>query len=342
MQILEQQGEYRIISQFNIIEKLENKNYIFDFDIKGNCFLKDTFEFKFDKIYDVEQSFIKHALTSFEKGTKNIGISLVGQKGCGKSITAKLLAKQSNLPVIIIDKSLPKSLNFVSLLNSIEQDFVIFIDEFEKLFPLYLDDVDGQIHKQESFLSILDGINNKYKKLFIFTSNSELDNHLINRPSRILFLKEYNGISDDLALEIIKHDLIYKDHQEDLINNINKNECTIDILLSIIKEINIHNKPYSSFKSFFNFRTELKGYNIFIKKENESDDEYKLISKWKETKSQRDILEVCLNIPMPNGKHERRYMSDGYKTGEDLFIVNDIPEYVVKIERSEELNKYVL
>jgi hypothetical protein len=45
---------------------------------------------------------------------------------------------------------------------------------------------------------------------------------------------------------------------------------------------------------------------------------------------------------MPNGKYERRYMSDEYKTDEDLFIVNDIPEYTIKIERSEELKKYVL
>ena len=63
--------------------------------------------------------------------------------------------------------------------------------------------------------------------------------------------------------DILDDKLANKDFEQDLIENINKSICTVDVLTSIIQEINIQDKPYSQFKEFFNFKESSNTYDLF-------------------------------------------------------------------------------
>jgi hypothetical protein len=248
------------ISNYRLEEFLQNTVYSLDWDEFGNIFFKESLALDIPTpLYDVDQNFRKLVLNSFNHYSSNLGVTLSGDKGTGKTVCAKLLAIESKLPVIAIPNRIPLSVDFKEGLNNIKQDVVIFIDEFEKLFA---DSKDDKFHNQNSFLSLMDGINSIHKKLFIFTVNESISKYLKNRPSRVKYFKNYEGISTKLVEIIIEDLLVNKDFKEDLIKNIVLNECTIDILISIIKEINIHNIPYSEFKDFFNYTIESIKYQV--------------------------------------------------------------------------------
>src|SRR5574344_514880 len=55
-----------------------------------------------NKIYSEDTFFIKRILDSFNTDISNIGVLLSGLKGSGKSLTTKLVAKRSNLPILVV------------------------------------------------------------------------------------------------------------------------------------------------------------------------------------------------------------------------------------------------
>ena len=168
---------------------------------------------------------------------------------------AKKMAIELDLPTIIISSQVPKLVDFISKINEIEQDCCIFIDEFEKLFSRPDTGRNEDYHDQNSFLSFMDGaITSKFKRIFILTTNEDLSQHFINRPSRIRYYKNYEFIDPELYDAIIADKLKDKDFEKDLRDNLPLFDCTIDLINTIIEEINIHGKPYSSFKEFFNHR----------------------------------------------------------------------------------------
>ena len=221
------------------------------------------------KIYDFEQEFRKQVLTTLRNpgGNMNVGVLLEGCKGQGKSVIAKQLAIESGLPVVLITSQIPKTIAFAELLNQIKQDYVLLIDEFEKLFP-ESDYAENKMHTQDSFLSFLDGsfgLNNK--RLVIFTTNKEIGDKFINRPSRIRYYKKFNFMKKEQFNAIVNDKLKNKKHKKDLENNLDIASCTIDILTTIIEEMNIHNRPYSEFKDYFNHKERNIVYSKYRKEE---------------------------------------------------------------------------
>lgn len=271
MKILKQNGQYSIISNFTIIDKLDNLYYELDWDTFGNVFLRETNKLVLpNKIYDFFKKNRGFILKSYHHSDKNLGVLLSGEKGTGKTIDAKLILQELDLPKILITKSIPKNVNFQSFLNTIEQNFILFVDEFEKLFLNYSGN-DNQFHEQESMLQLLDGLNNEYKKLFIFIANTEVNTYLINRPSRIKYYIDYEGISEENAKIIINDLLLDKSFGENLLENLDLSSLTMDILISIIQEINIQNVPYTEFKDIFNYSMTPQEYLVFEKKENSTE-----------------------------------------------------------------------
>lgn len=268
MNVVENNGQIHIFKSIKISKELSNKNYYLRFSrLSCECFLENARDFSIpEKLYDIEKEFRSIILKSFNNNNSNTGVLLEGYKGQGKSMTSKLLCLETKLPVIIIDTKIPKSINFASFLNSIDQKLVIFIDEFEKLFPTagYGDKDD---HNQDSFLSLMDGsLTSVYKKLFILTTNSNIQDTFINRPSRIKFRKIYDHLDKNLYNMIIDDLLINKDYKKDLLDNLDLTDATIDLLISIINEINIIEKPYSYFKSFFNHSPRNFKYELYMLK----------------------------------------------------------------------------
>ncbi len=267
MNILENNGKYYFYNALKIVNKLEPKQYLFNFDDFGNCWLEDIENFKLpEKIYEVNQNLRQSIIKSFASYGKNLGVLLTGNKGQGKSLTAKLICRDMNLPTIVVNKQIPQSINFVTFFNNIKQDFVLFVDEFEKLFKQKggEDDKATSYHKQETFLSFMDGVlTNDHKTLFLLTTNEQVNEFFINRPSRIKFLVEYDELPEELFNLITNDRLINKDYREDLEDNVSLINLNIDLLISIIEDINLFDKPFSAFKDIYNYKFEQYRYEIY-------------------------------------------------------------------------------
>ena len=266
MNILKDNGKYTFFNSLTIEKELEAKNYIFDYDSLGNCFLRDAEDFKLpNKIYDVNGNMRKDINKAFSNYDKNLGVLLTGAKGQGKSLNAKLLCKEMGLPVIMINKSIEKDVNFVEFFNGIKQDYCMFIDEFEKLFDNNVhSDNNVDYHKQDVFLSFMDGVlTNKHKVLFLLTTNESVNEYFINRPSRVKFLQDYNELPEELFHQIVDDRLDNKEYKPDLEDNVSLINMNIDLLISIVDDINLFDRPFSEFKETYNYKLQNYRYEMF-------------------------------------------------------------------------------
>jgi SpoVK/Ycf46/Vps4 family AAA+-type ATPase len=181
-----------------------------------------------------------------------MGVLLNGERGTGKTVCAKYLANQLDLPIIMISNDCPGLNNFIS---SIKQDVVFFFDEFEKNFKRGSDEYDEN-QSGESLLSIMDGVyNTGFSHIFILTTNElRINKNFLSRPSRIRYLKTFSPVmSKELLGEIADDFLDDLTKKEDLIKFVSTLEfASIDIVKSIIEEINLHGCSIEEFKNFFN------------------------------------------------------------------------------------------
>lgn len=219
--------------------------------------VSDNFEFNY-KLYGVEEKFIDHTMKSFNTLTKNMGVLLCGLKGTGKTVTAKQLANLSGLPVILLNAN---SIGALSYFNDIPQPLCFFFDEFEKIIR------QDDSSRMAEVLSFVDGTITTQKHLMLFTSNTiKVNEYFIDRPGRIRYIKKFNSLSLEVVKEIVGDKLNNKEHAKDLIEwVIYFKFLTIDLLTSIIDEINIHDMSVKEFKDFFNADNEKTPYSISFK-----------------------------------------------------------------------------
>ena len=269
MNIVKNNNKYIFYNEIEILKDLPNNTFYLCNDSRtAECWLEISKQFELPKkLYDGgDNNFRSLVLNSFHKSDFNTGVLLEGYKGQGKSITAKLLCLESKLPIIVIKDPISKNVDFGTFINSIHAPVVILLDEFEKIFKSYnynRNDDKKDFHTQETFLTLMDGVlNSEHKRLFIFTSNDSIDDTFMNRPSRIKFHKIYNYISEQLYHEIIDDLLINKEFKKDLTDNISIQDATIDILISIINDINLINKPFSYFKKYYNYKPRTTKYEL--------------------------------------------------------------------------------
>lgn len=221
--------------------------------IKGLYLSRTQDDFKFNyKIYNKDEKFIKTVLKSYDNLNQNLGILLTGLKGTGKSVTSKMICNELNIPVICITQN-HEDLN--TLLSSIQQPVVIFIDEYEKIYD------DGH-----ELLTLMDGLlKNDYKNVFLLTTNElYINNNLLQRPGRIRYVKEYGNLESHQCIEIINDLLQYPEFKDDCIEEISKlPNITIDLVKEIINEVNIHNVSPKEFMNIFNVTDPYSRYTIF-------------------------------------------------------------------------------
>lgn len=216
------------------------------------------------KIYGPDTKDIDYIVKSYNQQPKNLGVLLTGLKGLGKTLFAKELATRLNIPVFI----LKDNQDVFSFLNSLDFPHVIYIDEFDKIFDTYKMDIeDGKSSSgltQEDLLSFLDGSTTvQNKRVFIVTTNSQVNQYFINRPSRFKFKKDYSTMTIDVVKEILDDSELTPEQRQDILDNITMSNLNYDIILSIIDECVKTKVLFSTIKHIFNFVAGLKELDIF-------------------------------------------------------------------------------
>lgn len=192
-----------------------------------------------------DKRFIDKVLNSYKLSENGFtGVMLSGLKGSGKTIMAKSIANESNLPIINIDKSIrPWALKvLVELLG--DTNICFMFDELDKLLEDYDD---------SALLQILDGADTKGKHMILFTCNNEayISEYLIDRCSRIRYWRKFDEMSPSLIMEVLNDKLNDKKEVESLTDFIKDNFeiCSFDNIASFINEVN--NYPTATFEELF-------------------------------------------------------------------------------------------
>ena len=256
-------GIYNIVNdQFTKTFSLEKENF-------------DKFPLP-EKIYGNHVEITKRLLTKFSSVDTNVGIVLNGEKGCGKSLSAKYICNESGLPILILNQyyNIKDCGNVLEFLNSIKSSYILFIDEFEKKYE--------DEEKQSELLSFLDGTKNSHN-IFLFTSNSDyrITKFLKNRPSRIHYFIEYKKVSADILEIVLEDKLIDKSLKHivlqlgDIIGGFN-----LDLLLRVIEEINLFGaKDVNEILYYLNISIEDSSFDVCVTENKSGDSAYLTITR---------------------------------------------------------------
>lgn len=155
------------------------------------------------KVYATEDDniFIKRVNTYFNNTSKlSTGVMLSGIKGTGKTVMAKVIAQNSNLPVIVVDEDFPTS-RINDFFRKFTQPVAVIFDEVDKHWDT------------EDLLGWLDGVQTNAKKLVLFTCNNEnqVNNYLKDRCSRVRYRRHFEANDNVRFLKEILKDKGIKD-----------------------------------------------------------------------------------------------------------------------------------
>lgn len=231
------------------------------FTLNGEMNLPPTvYQTKKDKI------FVDRVLKNFNSSGKNTtGVLLTGDKGTGKSVTAKILAERAKLPIVVINPEME------------EKYLEEFFKEFDQPVCILFDEVDKSFNTNK-MLTFLDGMHKTAKKLVIMTANDEdnLSGYIKNRCSRIRYYRHYNMLEDakEYAELICKEKGV--ENIEEIVNFIVNNikYPSIDNISSFIDEVIFTKEWDLSLNEVLEFMNINVGEGPISEEEKDDDDDY--------------------------------------------------------------------
>lgn len=197
-----------------------------------------------DKLHGFDKDFSDRVMKTYKTKSQNLGILLTGYKGTGKTILGKYICNELDLPVMCLPKRIDTE-SFNKFLNSMNQDFILFIDEFDKKFG----------NDQNDLLDLMDGVFNiKQKILFILTTNTmDISEYLLNRPNRIHYIRQFDMLDICVVEDVITELLENKEDRVSLLKALTEFEyVTMDNLISVINEMNRFKVPASDALKYMN------------------------------------------------------------------------------------------
>jgi len=227
-----------IASKESLLERLPPGNFTIEQSMSGFFFKRiDKFQ-PLGKVYGNLNSWADRTLETFAKRDVSTGILLTGEKGSGKSLLGRLIslkAYEQNMATVLVNNPFPGPI-LLDLLGKLTEPVVVFFDEFEKVY--------NDLKEQQTLLSLMDGTLST-KHLFVITCNDtwRLSDFLLNRPGRIFYYIEFDGIKEDFIKEYCQDNLNNKSE----IDNVVKisaifEKFNFDMLKALVEEMNRYNE----------------------------------------------------------------------------------------------------
>jgi hypothetical protein len=222
----------------DIHKKLPVGNYLIKQDPVSDQFYFDRVEAfpKSGKVYGKTNERVNRIYNTFCERPNATGVLLVGEKGSGKTLLAKMLsirATVDDIPTILVNEPFHGD-GFNQLIQELDQPAVILFDEFEKTY---------NTDHQEHILTLFDGVFPS-KKLFILTCNNawRINEHLSNRPGRIYYSIAFKGLNTDFITEYCQDNLRHKEHIAEVCKiSALFTEFNFDMLKALVEEMNRYN-----------------------------------------------------------------------------------------------------
>lgn len=252
-------GTNIFLTEPSVPVELENRDYTLNSHPVQGLYLSEFEKPSFPpKLYGEDLNYITNkVLRTFQTQNKNVGVLLKGFKGTGKSVQAKHLANNSDMPVIWVRSAFHGNA-LIDFLNNLRDSCVIMFDEFEKTYA------DREL--QESILPLLDGVS-KSKNIFVMTVNGEVSEFLIARPSRIRYVKTYEKLDDSIIQEITEDYLDDNTKVQEVSSFLGLlPKVNIDTVMTICEECNTFpEESINEIAQTFNIENPLSGkFNIEI------------------------------------------------------------------------------
>ena len=203
-------------------------------------------QFKVDeKLYGESNNYINSIVNGYTHSPRNMGVIFSGDKGLGKTLTAKSLCNtliSKGYPVILCNTYMQGLPDFIS---NIEQPCVVLFDEFDKVFTAVLENGDDTDKPQEAFLSLFDGTD-MGNKLFIITCNDiyKLNSYFINRPGRFHYHIRFDYPQRQYIEEYLNNNVLpqYKSEIVNVLKFCQRRPLNFDCLRAIVFELNMGHK----------------------------------------------------------------------------------------------------
>mmetsp|Transcript_7350 Transcript_7350/g.7925 ORF Transcript_7350/g.7925 Transcript_7350/m.7925 type:complete len:403 (+) Transcript_7350:86-1294(+) len=227
--------------ELDIHECLPTATYTIGFNsCSGEYYLEKIEPFSIPKkLYGNPERRGDRILQTFHDRKGSTGVVLSGEKGSGKTLLAKYISKvaaeRDGIITLVINEPWCGE-TFNQFLQMIQQPAVVIFDEFEKVYNCY--------EKKKQMLTLLDGVYST-QKLFILTCNDKwsLDVNMRNRPGRIFYMIDYNGLDIAFIQDYCEENLSAKEHIPQIVA-ISKvfMAFNFDMLKAMVEEMNRYNE----------------------------------------------------------------------------------------------------
>lgn len=336
----------------DIRNELPPGNYLVKMTPQKTLFFESTEDMPMmGKVYGDTTSKAKRIMSTFKTRTASTGVMLAGEKGCGKTMLAKMLThecKAVGVPCIIVNAPWTGDI-FNELIQGLQQPCMVLFDEFEKVY-----DED----QQEAILTLLDGVF-PTKKLFVFTCNSKhkVDVNMQNRPGRIFYMIDYKGLDVDFIREYCEDNLKNKAEIPFICKaSLLFESFNFDMLKALVEEMNRYDEPAAKSLEMLNAKPEFNArveYGISITKDGlplmgnmwpqefngNPSDMKKMQVDITVPKESLEVQEVITNMIKNGGVSERSLLSDENDNEEDgehyRFVISAKDLISVEVDKGE-------